>query len=98
MKAIEDLSTATWFKSSHSNTNGGDCLEVARDFVGAATWRKSRHSNSNGGSCLEVADGADSVVPVRDSKDLAQGVLVFPAAAWVPFVSEVKGGSLSGDV
>ncbi|MEU8539389.1 DUF397 domain-containing protein [Streptomyces sp. NPDC048717] len=26
-----DFSTATWRKSTHSNTSGGDCLEVADD-------------------------------------------------------------------
>ncbi|NLU66773.1 DUF397 domain-containing protein [Streptomyces sp. HNM0574] len=70
-------------------------MRDARDLT--SVWRKSSYSNSNGGSCLEVADGADGLVPVRDSKDVAQGVLVFPATAWAPFVAGVKRGALSRD-
>ena len=33
-----DLSCATWRKSSHSNGDGGNCLEVAEDFPGAAAY------------------------------------------------------------
>ncbi|MFF1682575.1 DUF397 domain-containing protein [Streptomyces sp. NPDC058256] len=29
-----DLSSATWYKSSYSAGDGGDCLEVAADFPG----------------------------------------------------------------
>ncbi|MFI1409328.1 DUF397 domain-containing protein [Streptomyces sp. NPDC020707] len=50
-----DLSNARWRKSSYSDDNGGDCVEVAYDFIGAARWRKSSHSDDNGGSCVEVA-------------------------------------------
>ncbi|MFJ5801291.1 DUF397 domain-containing protein [Streptomyces decoyicus] len=49
------LHSATWHKSSYSGGDGGDCLEVARDFPGAAQWRKSSHSGGDGGNCLEVA-------------------------------------------
>ncbi|MEV5684404.1 DUF397 domain-containing protein [Streptomyces sp. NPDC052164] len=49
-----DLGAATWRKSSYSNGDGGDCLEVAEGF---ATWRKSSYSNGDGGNCLEVAEG-----------------------------------------
>jgi hypothetical protein len=38
----------TWRKSSYSNSNGGDCVEVG-------VWRKSSYSNVNGGDCVEVA-------------------------------------------
>lgn len=63
-----DLSLAQWRKSSYSDDNGGECVEVAYDFVGAARWRKSTYSNGEGGNCLEVADGVPGIVPVRDSK------------------------------
>ncbi|MER5182161.1 DUF397 domain-containing protein [Streptomyces sp. NPDC002896] len=84
-----DLTAARWRKSTHSNGEGGDCLEVASDFAGAARWRKSTYSNGEGGSCLEVADGHPGVVPVRDSKVPDGPVLVVTAEAWAPFVAEV---------
>jgi hypothetical protein len=96
MRQTPDLSAATWCKSSYSNSNGGECVEVARDFPGAAIWRKSSYSNINGGECLEVADGVRGIVPVRDSKDVFQSALVFPAAAWASFVVAVKDESLPG--
>jgi hypothetical protein len=86
-----DLSNARWRKSSHSNGEGGDCIEVAYDFPGAARWRKSSHSDGNGGSCVEVADGVPGVVPVRDSKLASDSpVLVFPARAWVDFLGATR--------
>ncbi|WP_338696295.1 DUF397 domain-containing protein [Streptomyces sp. Q6] len=82
-----DLSNARWRKSSFSDGNGGDCVEVAYDFAGAAAWRKSTYSNGEGGSCLEVADGFPGVVPVRDSKVDGGDVVVISAAAWSAFVA-----------
>ncbi|MGD1224345.1 DUF397 domain-containing protein [Streptomyces krungchingensis] len=79
----DDLSTATWYKSSYSGGEGGNCLEVAR-------WRKSTYSGGSGGDCLEVADGHPTLVPVRDSKNPGGPVLVFPAPAWTAFVGEVR--------
>ncbi|MGW2224084.1 DUF397 domain-containing protein [Streptomyces formicae] len=82
-----DLSTARWRKSSYSNGEGGSCVEVAYDFIGAARWRKSTYSNGEGGNCVEVADGVPGVVPVRDSKTAPQGpALVIGAAAWSTFI------------
>ncbi|KUM80302.1 DUF397 domain-containing protein [Streptomyces curacoi] len=86
-----DLSNASWFKSSYSNGEGGNCVEVAYDFPGAARWRKSTYSDGNGGNCVEVADGVPGAVPVRDSKLASDSpVLVFPAHAWSGFVSSLK--------
>ncbi|MEU6057813.1 DUF397 domain-containing protein [Streptomyces sp. NPDC047097] len=81
-----DLSTARWTKSSFSNGEGGNCLEVAYDFSGAAPWRKSSYSNGEGGSCLEVRDDLPGVVPVRDSKVTEGPVIVVGAGAWTAFV------------
>ncbi|MGW4594682.1 DUF397 domain-containing protein [Streptomyces sp. NPDC004457] len=53
-------------------------------------WRKSSYSNSDGGECIEVADSIPSLVPVRDSKAPARGVLVFDAGVWSAFVDGIK--------
>ncbi|MER7910767.1 DUF397 domain-containing protein [Streptomyces sp. NPDC096068] len=79
-----DLTNANWFKSSYSNGQGGDCVEVSYDFTDAA-WRKSSYSNGDGGNCVEVLDDVPGVVPVRDSKNPGP-VLVVPVAAWTAFV------------
>ncbi|MFI9049528.1 DUF397 domain-containing protein [Streptomyces sp. NPDC053427] len=50
-----DLSAARWCKSTYSNGDGGNCIEVAKDFPGAARWCKSSYSNGSGGNCIEVA-------------------------------------------
>ncbi|MGW4032812.1 DUF397 domain-containing protein [Streptomyces sp. NPDC004838] len=95
MRRPIDLSAVTWRKSSHSNTDGGACLEVSDDFLTAAAWRKSSHSNSDGGECVEIADNLDAIVPVRDSKTPQGPVLVFPAADWSAFVTALTRGDLT---
>ncbi|GAB3970791.1 DUF397 domain-containing protein [Streptomyces sparsus] len=72
----------TWFKSSHSDSEGSACLEVA------LSWRKSTHSNSEGGNCVEVAECPETV-HVRDSKRLAGPRLAFPAHAWSRFLADL---------
>ncbi|MFJ9811480.1 DUF397 domain-containing protein [Streptomyces sp. NPDC101158] len=42
MRAVVDLSTATWRKSSYSNQDGGECLEVA-DGLPLVPVRDSKH-------------------------------------------------------
>ncbi|MER5523696.1 DUF397 domain-containing protein [Streptomyces sp. NPDC002677] len=37
-----DLSDALWFKSSYSNGDGGDCVEVASDYPGLVPVRDSK--------------------------------------------------------
>ncbi|WNI31344.1 DUF397 domain-containing protein [Streptomyces sp. ITFR-6] len=83
----QDLTAATWRRSSYSNSSGGNCLEVAQDF---ARWRKSTYSNTSGGDCLEVADGVPGLVPVRDSKRPDGPTLIMHATAWAPFIKSVK--------
>ncbi|MGW1608695.1 DUF397 domain-containing protein [Streptomyces sp. NPDC002285] len=86
-----DLSNASWRKSSYSDGNGGDCVEVAYDFPGAARWRKSSYSDGNGGNCLEVADGIPGVIPVRDTKLASDSpVLLIPAHAWRGFLTSLR--------
>ncbi|MFE1438335.1 DUF397 domain-containing protein [Streptomyces sp. NPDC058739] len=89
MRAI-DLSGVTWRKSSYSNTDGGNCVEVSDDLLRAAAWRKSSYSNTSGGDCVEVSGSLPPLVPVRDSKDTARTPLVFTAEAWAAFVGDVK--------
>jgi hypothetical protein len=90
-----DLSTVTWRKSSYSNPDGGQCIEVSDDFLQTATWRKSSYSNPDGGACIEVSDDHPALVPVRDSKDPDGPALIFEAAAWSAFVTAVKSGELT---
>lgn len=84
-----DLSNARWRKSTYSNGEGGSCVEVAYDFIGAAQWRKSTYSNGEGGNCVEVADGVPGIVPVRDSKVSDGPVLLVGALAWAEFIGAV---------
>ncbi|MEU6984896.1 DUF397 domain-containing protein [Streptomyces sp. NPDC046324] len=72
----------SWFKSSYSGSDGGNCLEVAYD------WRKSSYSGSEGGACVEVA-AHPAAVHVRDSK-LADRSPVFTVSptAWAEFIAE----------
>ncbi|MFD7921389.1 DUF397 domain-containing protein [Streptomyces sp. NPDC059740] len=37
-----DLSVTTWRKSSHSNQDGGECLEVSDDYTAAVPVRDSK--------------------------------------------------------
>jgi hypothetical protein len=82
---MNDSKFADWRKSSYSNGNQGNCIEVA--FAG---WRKSSYSNGGQGNCIEVASD-DGRVGVRDSKQHGQGpVLEFAAADWATFLTAVK--------
>ncbi|WUH90041.1 DUF397 domain-containing protein [Streptomyces sp. NBC_00433] len=60
--------------------------------LSGAHWRKSSYSGPSAGDCVEVADGVTGFTPVRDSKDPQGPALVFPAAAWAAFLSDVKAG------
>ncbi|TDB97223.1 DUF397 domain-containing protein [Actinomadura sp. 7K534] len=70
-------SSVHWRKSTYSDQEGGNCVEVA-------SWRTSSHSDSSGGNCVEVGGGV-SVVAFRDSKDSGGPVLAFgrrPSESW----------------
>ncbi|OIJ86549.1 hypothetical protein BIV25_41015 [Streptomyces sp. MUSC 14] len=90
MRAI-DLSGVTWRKSSHSNTSGGECIEVSDDLLTCARWRKSSYSNPDGGECVEVSDdfltGADwrkSSYSNSDGGACLEVAAIAPAQGLVP--------------
>ncbi|MDV7216696.1 DUF397 domain-containing protein [Streptomyces prunicolor] len=72
----------TWFKSSHSSNEGGNCLEVAY------AWRKSSHSGSQGGDCLEFA-AHPAAIHVRDSKVPTGPILTVSPGTWTEFLGRV---------
>ncbi|MFG2495436.1 DUF397 domain-containing protein [Streptomyces caniferus] len=94
----------TWFKSSYSGDEGGNCLEVAYDWHKSSysteeggnclevayTWHKSSHSGSEGGACVEVA-AHPTAIHVRDSKDPQGPHLDFSPGAWASFASYAAG-------
>ncbi|MFE9920275.1 DUF397 domain-containing protein [Streptomyces sp. NPDC005774] len=77
----------TWFKSSYSDSQGGNCLEFAPD------WRKSSHSGTEGGNYVEVAP-CPHTIHVRDSK-LGSRSPRFAVAggAWTAFVAYTRTGA-----
>ena len=79
------VNSAQWKKSSYSNGNGGQCVEV-----GAFPWRKSSYSNGGESNCAE-AGHAPGAVLVRDTKDRGAGpVLRVSAEAWRRFTGAVR--------
>ncbi|MEV8631947.1 DUF397 domain-containing protein [Streptosporangium sp. NPDC051023] len=85
-----------WRKSSRSNANGGQCVEVG-------IWHKSSLSG-NGQDCVEAVDSpqaeiradTDRLFLVRDSKDSDGPVLAFAPSEWADFLSVIKGGGFDG--
>ncbi|MFD9277075.1 DUF397 domain-containing protein [Streptomyces mirabilis] len=55
MRATTGLSTTRWRKSSYSNVDGGNCVEVADGFPGAVPVRDSKDTT---GPVLTVQDRA----------------------------------------
>ena len=43
MRHTPELSGAHWRKSSYSNTNGGNCVEIAEDLPGLVPVRDSKN-------------------------------------------------------
>ncbi|MFI5619650.1 DUF397 domain-containing protein [Streptomyces sp. NPDC051567] len=97
----------TWFKSSYSGDDGGECLEVAIAWrkssysgddggacveVGTAAWHKSSHSSDEGGQCVEVAScSCAGQVHVRDSKVPHGPTLTLAPASWASLTGWVSG-------
>ncbi|MFD3542015.1 DUF397 domain-containing protein [Streptomyces sp. NPDC058662] len=74
-----------WFKSSYSDGEGGQCVEVA------LAWRKSSYSSGEGGQCVEVA-ACPAAVHVRDSKVAAGPELAVAPGSWSAFLDGVAAG------
>ncbi|SEO19450.1 DUF397 domain-containing protein [Actinacidiphila rubida] len=94
MTVMADALNGTWFKSSYSNDQGGNCVEAAR--LTGAEWAKSTYSDNQGGACVEAARLGAGVMAVRDSKDPHGPALVFTAGAWSAFTAAVRGGEIPG--
>jgi hypothetical protein len=76
-----------WFKSSYSDDQGGNCLEVAQE------WSKPSHSDSQGGACLEVTP-CPHAIHLRDSKLGPRSPrFVVAGAAWTAFVAYARTGT-----
>ncbi|MFF2406669.1 DUF397 domain-containing protein [Streptomyces sp. NPDC058092] len=74
-----------WFKSSHSDGEGGNCIEVAYG------WHKSSYSTGEGGNCIEVAT-CPTTVHIRDSKNTPGPHLDVAPATWSAFVAYAQQG------
>ncbi|MFC9153525.1 DUF397 domain-containing protein [Streptomyces bauhiniae] len=77
---MNNSQSLTWFRSSHSGTEGGDCVEVSLN------WIRSSYSNTEGGQCVEVATCPDTV-HVRDSKAPTGPTLHLTPTAWANFLT-----------
>ncbi|HZG06059.1 MAG TPA: DUF397 domain-containing protein [Streptomyces sp.] len=55
-----DLTCATWRKSSYSNQDGGECVEVSDDFAAVVPVRDSK--NAHGPVITFAADGWASFI------------------------------------
>ncbi|MDX3243017.1 DUF397 domain-containing protein [Streptomyces sp. ME18-1-4] len=76
-----------WFKSSHSDSEGSNCLEVALD------WRKSSHSDFEDAACVEVA-ACPHTIHLRDSKLGPHSPrFAVAGAAWTAFVAHARTGA-----
>jgi hypothetical protein len=86
-----EFHVATWRKSSHSGTEGAECVEIAE------MWRKSSHSGGEGQECVEIAAlRTPRMVGMRDSKDPDGPVLAFTTSEWARFLAHVKGYQQDG--
>ncbi|MFG2737399.1 DUF397 domain-containing protein [Streptomyces harbinensis] len=73
-----------WYKSSYSNGEGGNCVEVALG------WHKSSYSDDEGGNCVEIA-ATPASVHVRDSKrPTSVPHLTFRPAAFTAFLGSLR--------
>ncbi|MFJ9057372.1 DUF397 domain-containing protein [Streptomyces sp. NPDC102409] len=68
----------SWFTSSYSGNQGGDCVEIA------FSWTASTYSGDQG-NCVEVAT-CPHAVHVRDSKDRTVPALTLSPATWTAFL------------
>ncbi|EDY51620.1 conserved hypothetical protein [Streptomyces clavuligerus] len=85
------LEGVSWFTSTYSNNQGGQCVEVAH--MKEADWFTSTYSNDQGGQCVEAAV-LPGAIAVRDSKNPDGPAFVFEGPAWTGFVDSLKAGAL----
>ncbi|MFH9469053.1 DUF397 domain-containing protein [Streptomyces clavifer] len=64
-----DLSAVSWRKSSHSNSDGGACVEVSDDFAAIVPVRDSKHPF--GPALSFAADGWSSFVSAVKNGELS---------------------------
>ncbi|WP_411146030.1 DUF397 domain-containing protein [Streptomyces sp. x-80] len=91
-----------WFKSTYSDSGGGNCIEVAYDWHKSSysndsggecveiayDWSKSSYSNDSGGQCVEIAlPSPGAAVHIRDSKNPGGAILTVAPGAWAAFVA-----------
>lgn len=67
MSTAHDLSAATWRKSSHSNAEGGSCVEVADGFPGIMPVRDSK-TPSGPALTFDVTAWSSFVSAVKDDR------------------------------
>ncbi|MEU7100342.1 DUF397 domain-containing protein [Streptomyces longwoodensis] len=82
----------TWIRSTYSDDEGGNCVEVAVVPIAARVrdaWFKSSYSDDEGGDCVEVCP-TPATVHVRDSKTPRAPHLTLPAPAWTAFVGALR--------
>ncbi|WP_435280264.1 DUF397 domain-containing protein [Streptomyces koelreuteriae] len=60
MQHTPELNSARWRRSSYSNTNGGDCVEITEDFPGVVPVRDSK--NPHGPALVVPATAWDAFV------------------------------------
>ncbi|MGW0862642.1 DUF397 domain-containing protein [Streptomyces sp. NPDC002611] len=60
MRHTPELSSARWRRSSYSNANGGDCVEITEDFPGVVPVRDSK--NPHGPALVVPATAWDAFV------------------------------------
>ncbi|WP_367130154.1 MULTISPECIES: DUF397 domain-containing protein [Streptomyces] len=71
-----------WFKSSYSDGDGSECVEVA------VSWCKSSYSDPQGSNCVEISAGPDAI-HIRDSKRKSGAQLAVEAPAWAGFIAYI---------
>ncbi|GHF38840.1 hypothetical protein GCM10010359_47030 [Streptomyces morookaense] len=69
------MSKATWFKSSYSEQQGGNCVEVCHP-------KSSRHA--------ALLEDPRPHIRIRDSKNPTLHPLTIPAPAWAAFVAGLR--------
>jgi hypothetical protein len=85
---VDVASELVWFKSTYSDGEGGQCLEVA------LAWHKSSYSSGEGGECVEIAT-CPTTIHVRDSKRLPEDggpVLALAPGTWQAFLGLASKG------